>query len=114
MDLLLGKKHKAEKRPLVTSRYAVIKHNQWRGKYRRILCVTPSALITQNPDQNLFITNVYTFCGESDIDGISVGPGNDEEGDFVLSARQDKKVRVVGDTQICKQVANQFVTPKHK
>ena len=45
------------------------------------------------PD-NLAITNTYLFIGESDIDGISAAPmdQNAEEQEFTLSARSDKKV----------------------
>ena len=60
----------------------------WRGKYLRILCLTPSALITQHPD-NLTITNTWSFGEAADIDGIVVGPGPVE---FSISARKDSKV----------------------
>lgn len=65
--------------------------SSWRGKYRRIMCITPSAVITQHPD-NLSITNTYVFTGEPDIDGVTVGPSEPEEQEFTLSARSDKKV----------------------
>lgn len=60
----------------------------WRGKYPRVLCITPTAVVTQHPD-NLAITNTWSFAGESDIDGIAVGPGPLE---FSLSARKDSRV----------------------
>lgn len=63
----------------------------WRGKYRRIMCITPTAVVTQHPD-NLAITNTYNFIGDSDIDSISVGASEPEEQEFVLSARSDSKV----------------------
>ena len=59
----------------------------WRGKYTRVMCITPSAIVTQHPD-NLAITNTWTFTGDTDIDGVSVGPGNE----FTISARKDTKV----------------------
>lgn len=91
MDVLLGRKPKATlKPPNCLARYAVTKHNQWRGKYRRVLCVTPDELISLNPELNMAVTNSYSFVGDSDIESITVG-GGDEEGDFTISARQDKK-----------------------
>ena len=60
----------------------------WRGKYPRVLCITPSTVVTQHPD-NLAITNTWTFIGDPDIDSVSVGPGPLE---FSLSARKDSRV----------------------
>ena len=57
------------------------------------MCITPNAVITQHPD-NLSITNTYSFTGEPDIDGITVGASEAEEQEFVLSARSDRKVSV--------------------
>ena len=78
--------------PDCVGRYLCTKAS-WRGKYRRIMCITPNAVITQHPD-NLTITNTFLFTGESDIDGISAAPmdQNAEEQEFTLSARSDKKV----------------------
>ena len=59
----------------------------WRGKYPRVLCITPTAVVTQHPD-NLAITNTWSFGGGSDIDGIVAGPGPLE---FSLSARKDSR-----------------------
>ena len=59
----------------------------WRGKYLRVLCITPTAVVTQHPD-NLAITNTWSFSGGSDIDSIVVGPGPLE---FSLSARKDSR-----------------------
>ena len=59
----------------------------------RILCVTPTAVVTQQPD-NLTITNTWKFSGESDIDGVGVGPGPTE---FTISARKDSRVSTSSD-----------------
>lgn len=40
-------------------RFAVTKHS-WRGRYRRLLAVTPEALVTQHPD-TLAVTNVWRY-----------------------------------------------------
>lgn len=52
------------KPPDCIARYVVVKHS-WRGKYRRIVCITPSALYTQNPEGRLVVTNSYVFAGVS-------------------------------------------------
>ena len=95
VDHLIGQMRKQQDPqtpPECVGRYLCTK-SSWRGKYRRIMCVTPNAVITQHPD-NLAITNTYLFIGESDIDGISAAPmdQNAEEQEFTLSARSDKKV----------------------
>ena len=95
VDHLIGQMRKQQDPqmpPDCVGRYLCTK-SSWRGKYRRIMCVTPNAVITQHPD-NLAITNTYLFIGESDIDGISAAPidQNAEEQEFILSARSDKKV----------------------
>ena len=101
MDALLGRKPKSELKPAnCLGRYVVTKHNQWRGKYRRVLCVTPEDLITLNPEQGMAATNTYSFVGDADIESITVpqqtsGSGvSDEEAEFTISARQDKKARI--------------------
>ena len=95
VDHLIGQMRKQQDPqmpPDCVGRYLCTKAS-WRGKYRRIMCITPNAVITQHPD-NLAITNTYLFTGESDIDGISAAPvdQNAEEQEFTLSARSDKKV----------------------
>jgi DnaJ family protein C protein 13 len=66
------------------------KHS-WRGKYRRVFCITPGAVITQHPD-TLAVTNTYAFLEESDVENILVGGNIGDEQDFTLNARQEKKV----------------------
>jgi hypothetical protein len=77
--------------PDCVARFLCTKHS-WRGKYRRILCITPSAIVTQHID-NLAITNTWDFVGETDVDDITVGASDTNEQDFVIMARQDRKVR---------------------
>ena len=93
MDLLSAwHAHPQQKPANCLARYVVTKYS-WRGKYRRIMCITPDAVVTQNPESGMAITNTYAFSGDSDIESISVGTGDDPEGEFTLNARQDKKVR---------------------
>ena len=98
VDHLIGQMRKQQDPqmpPDCVGRYSCTK-SSWRGRYRRIMCVTPNAVITQHPD-NLAITNTYLFIGESDIDGSSAAPvdQNAEEQEFTLSARSDKKARLL-------------------
>jgi hypothetical protein len=90
MDAILRRKAKPQLKPPDTlSRYVVTKH-AWYKAYKRIFCITPSAVHTQNPERTLVLTNSYAFAGDSDIEGVLLGG---DEYEFTLSARQDKKVR---------------------
>lgn len=77
-------------------RFAVTKRS-WRGRYRRLLSVTPTALVTQQPD-TLAVTNVWRFSGDDpDVEGVAVGPaappGAPGELELTLTVRSDAKVR---------------------
>lgn len=90
MDKILGRKPTPElKPPDCLSRYVVTKH-AWYKKYKRIFCITPTAIHTQNPERTLVLTNSYPFVGDSDIESVTLGA---DEFEFIISARQDKKVR---------------------
>jgi hypothetical protein len=88
MDLLRRKVRPELKPPDTLSRYVVTKH-AWYKHYKRIFLVTPTAVHTQNPERTLVLTNSYTFAGDSDIESVSLGT---DEFEFVISARQDKRV----------------------
>ena len=93
VDHLIGRVRKnrdPQMPPDCVGRFLVTK-STWRGRYQRIMCVTPTAVVTQHPD-NLAITNTWSYVGESDIDGLTVGASDSEEQDFTLSARSDKRV----------------------
>jgi DnaJ family protein C protein 13 len=90
MDKLLGRKTRPE--PLkpgdCLARYLCIKAS-WRGRYRRIFCITSTCVITLNPEvKGLAVTNTYYYAEDTDIDSITVGSDAEE---FTISARQDKK-----------------------
>ena len=94
VDHLIGqlRRKEPETPPDCLCRVLVTKHS-WRGKYTRVLCITPSAVVTQHPD-NLAGTNTYVFTGESDLDAVSVSASDAaEDQEFALMARQDRKVR---------------------
>lgn len=82
------------------ARFIVTKHS-WRGKYRRVLCVTPTSLFTQHPE-NLQVTNIWSFVDDPDIDGVVIPPESEGTGEheLVLSVRNDKKVRVCVDCML--------------
>lgn len=88
MDILRRKAKPQLKPPDTLSRYVVTKH-AWYKAYKRIFCITPTAIHTQNPERTLVLTNSYTFVGDSDIESVTLGS---DEFEFVISARQDKKV----------------------
>jgi hypothetical protein len=93
-----GRRIKPAPRPAdVVGRYLVVK-SSWRGSYSRILAITPGSVLTQAPEAGQGVTNAYAFAAggggadgafETDIDGLSIGPGPEE---FTISARQDRKV----------------------
>lgn len=93
LDHLLHFRHAADGQipPECIGRFLCTKLS-WRGKYRRILCITTAGVTTQHPD-SLTITNQWEFTGDADIDGVSASVSTAEEQEFALSVRQDKKVR---------------------
>ena len=46
--------------PEYLSRYLVVKHTLWRGRYKRILCISHSMIITLHPN-TLAVTNSYNL-----------------------------------------------------
>ena len=73
-------------------RFSVVKRS-WRGRYRRLLSVTPTCLVTQQPD-TLAVTNVWRFSGDGpDVEGVTVGapapPGAGGELELTLTVRSD-------------------------
>lgn len=91
-------KHKASLKPAdCLARYVVTKHaGMLRGSYARVMCFSLDGIYTQNPEDHLFITNTYKFCGsdgDCDVESISVGGGVGDEAEFVLVAKGEKRVR---------------------
>ena len=95
MNLLISRGKPSPQPPFCIARYVCTKIS-WRGKYRRILCVTPSEIVTFDPS-TFKATNVYSLrAGDADVDGVQLGPGgggSEDEGEIIISARGDKKVR---------------------
>lgn len=68
------------------ARYMVIKHS-WRGRYKRILCISSYAIITLDPS-TLSVTNSYDVG--SDFEGAAPIIGRDENSnEFNISVRTD-------------------------
>lgn len=93
MDQLIhfvkSKKGAVAVRDFCVVRYWCLKQSTWRGKYRRIFCVSPSALFTQRDNEDLAVTNTYALVGDVDVE--SIGPGKGDE-DIIIIGRADKKV----------------------
>ncbi|KAG0474761.1 hypothetical protein HPP92_014447 [Vanilla planifolia] len=78
--------------PEYLARYMVVKHS-WRGRYKRILCISTSAITTLDP-ATLAVTNSYDVL--SDYEGAApvLGRGDDGGGassvqEFTLSVRTE-------------------------
>jgi DnaJ family protein C protein 13 len=70
--------------PEYLARYFVVKHS-WRGRYRRILCIEASGVVTLDPG-TLAVTNSYDFSAEFD----RAAPDSNAN-EFTLSVRTDGK-----------------------
>lgn len=80
--------------PEYLARYFVVKHS-WRGRYKRILCISTAGIVTLDPN-TLAITNSYETG--SNFDGALPLIGRDESadssvagGEFTISVRTDGK-----------------------
>ncbi|GAB2292159.1 DnaJ sub C grv2 [Dionaea muscipula] len=74
--------------PEYLARYMVVKHS-WRGRYKRILCLSNAAIITLDPS-TLAVTNSYDVA--TDFEGAAPVLGRDENSnEFNLSVRTDNK-----------------------
>ncbi|OVA01623.1 DnaJ domain [Macleaya cordata] len=68
------------------ARYLVVKHS-WRGRYKRILCISNVSIITLDPS-TLSVTNSYDV--ESDYEGAAPILGRDETSqEFTINVRTD-------------------------
>lgn len=72
--------------PEYLARYLVVKHS-WRGRYKRILCISSVAVLTLDPS-TLAVTNSYDVA--TDFEGAAPILGRDENSnEFNLSVRTD-------------------------
>lgn len=68
------------------ARYLVVKHS-WRGRYKRILCISNVSIITLDPS-TLSVTNSYDV--ENDYEGAAPVLGRDETSqEFTINVRTD-------------------------
>ncbi|KAL1208879.1 DnaJ -like protein subfamily C GRV2 [Cardamine amara subsp. amara] len=82
----------AVEEPEYLARYLVVKHS-WRGRYKRILCISSGGIVTLDPN-TLVVTNSYDTGGN--FDGASPLIGRDENtesvgGEFTINVRTDGK-----------------------
>lgn len=94
LHLLQLKRQEARKPTDAVARFIVTKLS-WRGNYKRVLSITPSAIVTQYVD-TLAVTNSWAYAGDHDLAGVEVGGEHAEGGIFTLHFRRDKKVRSGG------------------
>ncbi|KAK8945096.1 hypothetical protein KSP39_PZI008112 [Platanthera zijinensis] len=76
--------------PEYLSRYMVVKHS-WRGRYKRILCISSSSIITLDPS-TLAVTNSYDVYNDFEGAAPALGRGDDGDGgaqEFTVSVRTD-------------------------
>lgn len=76
--------------PEYLSRYLVVKHS-WRGRYKRIFCISSSAIITLDPS-TLAVTNSYDVSNDFEGASPALGRGDDGDGgalEFTVSVRTD-------------------------
>ncbi|KAL5729405.1 DnaJ subfamily C grv2 [Ranunculus cassubicifolius] len=75
------------------ARYIVVKHS-WRGRYKRILCLSNVAIITLDPS-TLSVTNSYDVG--SDFEGAAPILGRDENSlEFTVNVRADGRGKFKG------------------
>lgn len=79
--------------PEYYARYLVVKHS-WRGRYKRILCISSAKLITLDPG-TLAVTNSYDVG--SDFEGATPVLGRDENSnEFNINVRTDGRGKFKG------------------
>ncbi|KAJ8637711.1 hypothetical protein MRB53_011978 [Persea americana] len=75
------------------ARYTVVKHS-WRGRYKRILCISNVAIITLDPS-TLVVTNSYDVA--NDYEGSLPVLGRDDNShEFTISVRTDGRGKFKG------------------
>ncbi|KAL5975614.1 DnaJ subfamily C grv2 [Asimina triloba] len=75
------------------ARYIVVKHS-WRGRYKRILCISNSVIVTLDPS-TLTVTNSYDVA--NDYEAAAPVLGRDESSqEFTVSVRTDGRGKYKG------------------
>ncbi|CAL9076451.1 unnamed protein product [Musa textilis] len=76
--------------PEYLARYMAIKHS-WRGRYKRIFCISSSGIITLDPS-TLVVTNSYDIAADFEGAAPVLGRGDDVGSqEFTVSVRTDGK-----------------------
>uniref|UniRef100_A0A175YL21 J domain-containing protein n=1 Tax=Daucus carota subsp. sativus TaxID=79200 RepID=A0A175YL21_DAUCS len=73
--------------PEYYSRYMVVKHS-WRGRYKRILCLSSSRIVTLDPS-TLAVTNSYDVGGDYEGAAPIIGRDDNNSFEFSISVRTD-------------------------
>ena len=91
LDSPISSQAYSQEEPEYLARYMVIKHS-WRGKYRRILCISQTLLVTLDPS-TLIVTNSYDVFSDFDS-AVPVVAGKDDPSlhiaqEFIINVRTD-------------------------
>ena len=96
--------HKGEDAPTgeeCIGRYFCTKFSKWRGKYRRILCVTKNGNIVTVDVTDLKVTNCWRLCGQNpDVAGVSI---DTSEADLLVLNVKDKSNKPTKTKFSCSQ-----------
>lgn len=79
--------------PEYLARYLVVKHS-WRGRYKRILCISNVTIITLDPS-TLVVTNSYDVANDFEAAAAIIGR-DDSSNEFNLSVRTDGRGKFKG------------------
>ncbi|XP_078442767.1 DNAJ heat shock N-terminal domain-containing protein isoform X2 [Wolffia australiana] len=74
--------------PEYLCRYFVVKHTLWRGRYKRILCISHSLIVTLHPT-TLAVTNSYNIPG--DYEGAEPVQDDDTFQEFKIRLRRPNR-----------------------
>ncbi|KAL9993140.1 putative DnaJ domain, armadillo-like helical, GYF domain 2, Chaperone J-domain superfamily [Helianthus debilis subsp. tardiflorus] len=96
--------------PEYLARYLVVKHS-WRGRYKRILCISNHAIVTLDP-ATLSVTNSYDVS--NDFEGASPIIGKDENVlEFNVNVRTDGRGKFKG-TKLSSRYRASILTELHR
>ena len=96
MDSSIHNSHSAPailEEPEYLARYIVIKHS-WRGRYKRILCISNVSIITLDPS-TLSVTNSYDVATDFEA-AAPIISRDDNSNEFNLSVRTDGRGKFKG------------------
>ena len=95
-------------------RYFSTKFSKWRGKYRRVFCVTRNGNLVTVDTTDLKVTNCWRFYGKNaDVSGITISGDKSEQDILVLSVSKDAKSNKPKSIKFSCSPRSQFLTDVH-